>query len=148
MLKTFMRSCSCTVMNRYSSTQSSQLFDRLIDESANYKNKGQWKKSKQSNTTFLVQRTNGISFRPPSAVDGISQKPFNGFLCNLVRGYLGSIPGGFFFAFLIKSFQGPPGPPKCLPGAIFAPFAKFLKNCSITFSIISHEHATGYNKYS
>ena len=42
----------------------------------------------------------------------------------------------------------PPGPPKSPPEAIFAPFGKFLKNCSLTFSIILNEHAPGHNKYS
>ena len=86
--------------------------------------------------------------RPPCAVHVISQKPFSEFLCNLVWGYLGPIPGGFFLVFLIESFKGLPGPPKCPLGANFAHFAKFLKNCSVTFSIILHEHAPGYSKYS
>ena len=101
----------------------------------------------------LDLRSNGLMVscfvrRAPCAVHVISQKPFSEFLCNLVWGYHGPIPGGFFFVFMIESLQGPPGPPKCPPGAIFAHFAKFLKNCSVTFSIILHEQAPGHNKYS
>ena len=98
--------------------------------------------------SVFMRRPPSAVRRAPCAVHGISQKPFNEFLCNLAWTFLGSIPGGFFLIFWIESFQGLPGPPKCPPGAIFAHFAIFLKNCSVTFSIILHEHAPGHNKYS